>query len=177
MSRRESSHRNLPLVSLRRLTEADLEATFKWRNHPDIQKWCRQYDALHLQNHRDWYAWQAKEKSVSMYAVCDSNDKLIGVCGLTSIDLINRTAEFSLYIAPGEHGSGYGEACLRQLIKKGFLDYGLNCIWGETFETNKAANMFERVGFKLEGVRRNFYFREGKFINCKLYSILRSEYV
>jgi RimJ/RimL family protein N-acetyltransferase len=113
---------------------------------------------------------------MSMYAVDNDNHRIVGVCGLTNMDLINRRAEFSLYVADPGQGKGYGEAALRALIAKGFNTYGLNCIWGEVFEGNPAIAMFERVGFKPEGRRREFYFREGRFIDAILISLLRSEH-
>jgi RimJ/RimL family protein N-acetyltransferase len=110
-----------------------------------------------------------------MYGVMRQGD-LVGVCGLTSIDLINQRAEFSLYIGPEYQGLGYGKAALLTLITHGFRVLNLNCIWGETFNKNPAAEMFEELGFKKEGTRRDFYFRDGRFINAHLYSLLRSEW-
>ena len=109
-----------------------------------------------------------------MYAIHDT--KLIGVCGLTSIDWVNRRAEFSLYIGP-EHGKkGYGESALRKLLRIGFDVLNLNCIWGESFHGNPAIEMFKRIGFKYEGDRREFYFRNGSYINASLWSLLKNDY-
>lgn len=174
----------LPSVELLRLGRLpdDCDRTYRWRNDRAIYQWCRQADVLHEHSHQRWFIDQSNNKSLSMYGIYVTSDDiperlcLVGVCGLTSIDHLNRRAEFSLYIGPGFHHHGYGEAALRELIKKGFLNYGLNSIWGETFEGNPAMKMFERVGFKKEGTRREFYMREGKFIDCHLVSILRSEY-
>lgn len=174
-----SNNRELlfPKVTLRRLaTDRDQELTFRWRNDERISKWCRQYDALHFLNHENWFESQASDKSISMYAIQAGSDPIVGVCGLTSIDLINRRAEFSMYIGPEHQGNGYGEAALRALIHKGFYSYGLNSIWGETFDGNHAIKMFKRVGMKLEGTRRESYYRDGRFIDAHLVSILRSEY-
>lgn len=101
----------------------------------------------------------------------------IGVCGLTSIDMEARKAEFSLYIGPEHQGKGYGSEALKLLLYHGFLNLGLNQIWGETFDKNPAAKMFEELGFKKDGTRRQFYMKSGKLIDCHLYSILRDEWV
>ena len=168
---------SLPWVNLRRLHgPEDGRITLKWRNNPAIYKWCRQNDVLHPEMHKRWYENQYVDKTMSMYMIENGSEAPVGVCGLTSIDLINSRAEFSLYIGPEHHKQGYGEAALRELLKKGFLTFGLNSIWGESFDGNPAVTMFERVGFKHEGTRRDFYMREGKFINVHLFSILRSEY-
>lgn len=167
----------LPKVRLRRLRPEDRKKTFDWRNMPDIYRWCRQNDVLHLLKHESWFTAQAQDNSMTMYGVESEDEKFVGVCGLTSIDNINGRAEFSLYIGPEFQGMGYGEAALRALCSKGFNDYRLNSIWGESFEDNPAIKMFFRVGFKEEGRRRQFYYRSGRYIDAILFSMLRDEYV
>lgn len=100
----------------------------------------------------------------------------MGVCGFTGIDLVNRHAEFSLYIAPTFWGQGYGKKALQSLVSHGFNSYGFQVIWGESFAHNPATKMFVQLGFMHEGIRRNLYFREGKFIDAHLYSILREDW-
>jgi hypothetical protein len=81
-----------------------------------------------------------------------------------------------LYIGPEHQGQGLGEAALQALCDHGFNVLNLNSIWGEAFDGNPAIKMFERVGFKPEGRRRQFYFREGRYIDAILFSLLRDEY-
>jgi len=100
----------------------------------------------------------------------------VGVCGLTNIDQVNQSAEFSLYIDPAMHRKGYGKAALTTLLKVGFEHLNLNHIWGETFDGNPAMGMFASLGMKKEGTRRQFYYRDGKHIDCHLVSILRDEW-
>lgn len=165
-----------PDVRLRRLELLDIYILRQWRNNPKIWKWCRQYDLISEVDQERWFEKQASDPSISMYGVCDQHGHLIGVCGFTSIDLINRRAEFSLYIAPDKHGNGYGKKALLALFSHGFMNFGLNCIWGETFENNPAINLFESIGMKQEGTRRDFYYRDGHFIGAHLYSLLRPEW-
>lgn len=160
-------------VTLRRIEEEDLPALFQWRNDYRVWRWCRQFEPLHHSKHMAWFQWQASDKSVSMFAVLDREGDIVGVCGLTDIDQTNRRAEFSLYIDPDRGGQGYGKAALRTLFKHGFDRLGMNVIWGETFDENPAAHLFESVGMTIEGTRRDFYFREGKFVDAHLYSLRR----
>jgi RimJ/RimL family protein N-acetyltransferase len=152
----------------------------KWRNMPEIYEWCRQDNLISDAEQGRWFDNQNQDKSIRMYSVQakskEGDPKLIGVCGLTDIDLVNRRAEFSLYIAPFLHGIGLGETALKLLLGRGFDDLGLNVIWGETFRGNKALKMFERVGFKVEGWRRDFYFKQGAFLDAALVSMTREEW-
>ena len=146
-----------------------------WRNEPSIYEWCRQYEPLEAWTHEAWLTSLKSRTDVKMYGVF-SDERCVGVCGLTSLDLINRHAEFSLYIAPEEQKKGYGESALKTLCAHGFSALGLKHIFGETFDGNPASMMFERVGFIKEGTRRLYYFREGHFIDAHLYSILDYEF-
>jgi RimJ/RimL family protein N-acetyltransferase len=65
---------------------------------------------------------------------------------------------------------------LKMLFKFGFDDLNLHLIWGETFDGNPACALFERIGMEKEGTRRDFYFKEGKFISCHLYSITSDQF-
>lgn len=165
-------------VYLRGLLETDLEHAFNWRNDRRVWKWCRQNDILQWDNHVAWFHSTISDPSIRMYAITsrDEPSRVVGVCGLTSIDTLNRRAEFSLYIDPELHGEGYGHRALKTLIAHGFLNLGLNVVWGETYDGNPAAEMFGRVGLKKEGTRRQFYFRDGRFIDAHLYSITRDEW-
>lgn len=163
-------------VSLGPISEVSSEQLFKWRNSKSIYKWCRQFEPLNRWHHDAWLKSLPEREDVRMYAIISKDTlKPVGVCGLTSIDLINRHAEFSLYIGNELQGGGYGKAALKTLVQHGFDALGLNHIFGETFDGNHAAKMFEKVGFKYEGTRRKFYFRDGEYIDAHLYSIIRSD--
>ena len=174
MSQAESS---LPKVSLKPLAAESLTKILAWRNDQRIFRWCRQCEPISESAHRAWFESIHSAGDIKMFGIHSGESELIGVCGLTSIDWINRRAEFSLYISPEHHGKGCGESALRRLLRVGFSVFNLNCIWGESFEGNPAVETFKRVGFHFEGKRRSFYFREGKYIDANLWSILRGEYV
>lgn len=164
-------------VWLNAISAADPKELLKWRNSQAIYQWCRQFEPLNAWDHADWIASLKSRKDVRMYSIEDSTvGTHVGVCGLTSIDMINRRAEFSLYIDPDQHRHGYGRGALITLCAHAFLSLGLNHVFGESFDGNPAVKMFEQVGFKLEGTRRGFYFRDGKFIDAHLYSILAAEF-
>lgn len=147
----------------------------EWRNDPMVYRWCRQFEPLEVWNHSKWLDGLSCRQDVRMYGIFDGETP-VGVCGLTSIDLINRHAEFSLYIGPEFMGHGLGERALKTLCAHGFRALNLHHIFGETFEGNRAQEMFKRVGFIFDGPRRKFYFRDGKYIDAFLYSILADEF-
>lgn len=147
----------------------------KWRNYPEIYEWCRQHTLLSETEHRKWLERIETDNSIKMYGI-HKNAQPVGVCGFTSINLINRSAEFSLYIGLPFQGHGFGREALHRLLEHGFNEFGFNRIWGETFDKNPAVKTFEKIGMKKEGTLRQSYFKNGKFIDSHIYSILASEF-
>lgn len=147
-----------------------------WRNDRAIYTWCRQFEPLETWTHKAWLSSLPGRTDVRMYGIFDQG-RALGVCGLTSIDMINRRAEFSLYVGREHWGNSYGLKGLKTLCAHAFLSLGLNHVFGETFDGNPAAKTFEKVGFQKEGTRRGFYFRDGKYIDAHLYSILAKEFI
>lgn len=167
-------------IELRAISEYNLPDLLSWRNDERIYKWCRQRDLISEDEHQDWFDSLKSNPKIKMFEIHyiqPDTDELIGVCGLTDIDLYNQRAEFSLYIAPKFQEKGFGQMSLITLLKHGFKNYPLNVIYGECFDGNGAYKMFLDIGFKHEGTRRDFYFKNGKFIDARLVSIKRSEFL
>lgn len=162
-------------MRLRRIKDWDLKYLFEWRNDPAIYKWCRQFAPLHFQDHCDWLEKQRVDPKIEMFAM-DVDDKLVGVCGLTDIDMVNRRAEFSLYVGPEYWHQGFAKDGLISLFEWGFHSLGLNRIYGESFDGNRAIKMFEKLGLEHEGTRRDFYYRSGNFVSAHLYSISAADF-
>lgn len=120
----------------------------------------------------------AKDKNTMMFAVETKKGKLIGCTGLTYIDWKNSRAEVSIYIGDKKYkGKGYGTDTLKVLIDYGFRELNLHMLFGEIFEYNRAnIRLFEKCGFKKDGVLRHRLYRDGKYWDSIIYSILDKEW-
>ena len=159
------------------------------RNNPEIWKWCRQYTLISKDQQKKWLEKIEDDPTIKMFGIYNMKmisqnfpiehefEKAIGVCGLTSINHIHGTAEWSAYLFPEYHGKGYAKQSLIALLYHAFNDMNLNCVWGECFEHNNAVlGLAEKLGFKQEGKLRQRYFKEGKYIDTIMVSMLRSEF-
>lgn len=162
-------------IALDVIHKQDIETLRNWRNHPKVMRWCRQNNLIYPEDQRRWYEWQKKDLNTRMFSIM-FGDKLIGVCGLTSIDLINSRAEFSLYIAPKYQGQKFSKPTLKTLFSYGFNELGLSSIWGETFDDNPAKDVFKSLGMKVDGIRRKFYFKDGRRSDAIIFSMLNDEF-
>lgn len=166
-------------LSLEALDSTDIGLIRSWRNNYEIWRWCRQVGPISDAEQVRWFNRQSEDPTIRMYKLAvrtEKEIKAVGVAGLTSIDQLNRRAEFSLYVCPEMQRHGLGKRFLSLLFAHGFDHLGLNVIWGETFDQNPAAKMFEKLGMLHEGTRRQFYWRDGRFIDAHLYSITAEDW-
>lgn len=169
-------------LGLAPLDAADMPLVRTWRNDYRIWRWMRASDFSSAEQQSDWYERQSQSSSERYYLVTIHDVKTpeqlvkIGLCGFTGIDHFNRRAEFSLYIAPQYHGHGFGKQALSLLLLHGFSNLGFAQIYGEVLEGNPALEVFKKAGFKEDGRRRGFYFRDGELRDAHLISILRAEW-
>lgn len=157
------------------VTEDSLGLLKKMRNEFAIRRWCRQNDLLSDLDQVKWYQKINTDPTCKMYSVSVNEMLDVGVVGLTGIDQYNQKAEFSIYINPEKHLNGFGEMALRTLVCHGFGNLNLNRIFGETFSGNPGAKLYDKLGFKFEGILRQSYFKSGQWIDSEYWSILRKD--
>lgn len=119
------------------------------------------------------------ENGEPTFAIIDlETDKLIGNCGLTSIDNTMRIATLGIVIGEEEYRSkGYGTEALRLLVEFGFNYLNLNNIMLIVYEFNqRAINSYKKVGFKEMGRRRQARFINGKYHDIIYMDLLAEEF-
>jgi len=85
--------------------------------------------------------------------------------------------EIAAGMLPGHRGKGYGGAAQRDLVAYLFSHTRVERIQATTDPTNIAERTcLERIGFVLEGTVRMAQWRQGRWHDQLLYSILRNEF-
>ncbi|MFL9889500.1 MULTISPECIES: GNAT family N-acetyltransferase [Paraburkholderia] len=111
-------------------------------------------------------------------AVClASTQAVVGVTYLLGIDWVNRSAEFSIQIgAETARGRGIGEAATRQTLDHAFGDLNLNRISLTVLASNaRAIALYEKVGFRAEGLLRQAAFKGGRYLDVIPMAILADD--
>ena len=103
--------------------------------------------------------------------------KVIGSIGVFRQGNIHRrTAELGYYIAEEYWGKGIMTKAVKQICKYVFDNSDILRIYAEPFAFNAAScRVLEKAGFQYEGTLRSNAVKNGKVINMKMYSILKSE--
>ena len=106
-----------------------------------------------------------------------SDDSLVGTAGLLNLDYGRKSIEWGYGIDPDLWGNGYVLKIQEDLKTYVFETLGLNRLHGITMVNNKRT--IESVlasGAKNEGIIRDYYCKDGVFIDGWQYSILAKDY-
>lgn len=111
-------------------------------------------------------------------AVClASTREIVGVTYLLGIDWVNRCAEFSIQIgAEAARGRGIGEAATQQTLEHAFDDLNLRRVSLTVLVSNaRAIALYEKVGFRAEGLLRQAAFKGGRYLDIVPMAILADD--
>ena len=101
----------------------------------------------------------------------------LGIIRMDSIDSNNRSVRVGLDIDPNQRGQGFGSLAFKALLSFCFDHWNQHRVWLCVLEDNKIAKkMYDNLGFKEEGRYRESIFRNGKYVDYIVMSILESEY-
>ena len=162
---------NTFIVGLRPVDVNDLTFLIEWRNKPEYMVNFRQSEPITLAAQLKWFQQLRPEDK---HFIMTDGIRSLGYCSLNHVSLTHKTAEFSIFTVPGVN---VGYFALKQLIRKGFEEMGLNKIYSDVLLYNtKALKLYLLLGFKTEGINREAYFKNGKFVDSIHIGLLRSEW-
>ncbi|GAA5984388.1 hypothetical protein JCM10908_003329 [Rhodotorula pacifica] len=76
----------------------------------------------------------------------------------------NRCARFAITLNKSHQGRGYGGEAMEWLLRRAFVGHGLNRVESGCWAWNEAAvRLYKKVGFTVEGIRRQACWQEGAF--------------
>lgn len=114
---------------------------------------------------------------VSFGIVRRDDDQLVGEVVINDIYRNARCANFRIAIADSYTGHGFGTDATRLMLDYGFGMLNLHRIELDVYTINeRAIHVYERVGFKREGVKRQSWYYDHQFYDTIIMSILEDEY-
>ena len=159
----------------------DAPTYFKWKSEAETSIYLLSFSqSITLQQEREQLLSVARGQPYQqVFAIINkSNDKLIGNCSFHQIDMINRTAEFVIYIGEKEvRGLGFGKEATLLTLDYAFNILNLHSVWLRVFEFNKRGHkLFEKIGFKNAGRMRDARILGENKYDVLYMDILASEY-
>jgi len=165
---RELERKDLPTINTWRNDAALIDclgATFRYINLDVDVKWFESY----MSN---------RNNAVRCAITKKDSDDIIGLVSLVSIDHLNQSADFHIMIGNTQNrGKGVGTFAVTAMLQHAFHNLNLQRVQLTVLEDNKPAQrLYEKCGFVREGIKRRSNYKNGKFVDMYMYSILKEEY-
>ena len=168
------------LVSLRAFQADDLSALYRWWDDERVTEFLEMGARPTRDKDADAFLKLAQESDEAIVFAIEEQDgsRMVGTCGLFSINWICRRAQFNILIGePDAWDKGYGREAALLLVRYAFKMLNLNSVQlGVNEENKRAVQSYENSGFVHEGIRRQFIFSQGRYSDMVVMSVLRSEY-
>jgi RimJ/RimL family protein N-acetyltransferase len=168
-------------IRLRALTISDIDKTLNWHNQEEISELYSGHPfPVNIEMERKWYEKILTSNfPVTVFGIEEiEKNCLIGITVLKDINLINRSAEFAVYIGDKEYrGKGLSKEASFLTLTFAFNNLGLNRIFLKVLEENEVAiKLYRSVGFIEEGKLRKSVFKNNQFKNEIVMGILKEEF-
>ena len=167
-------------VSLRWLTEKDVNALFSIFSDPEVMRYWSSTPMKDLDEagklladiHQN-FRW----KTLFQWGIARrEDDRIIGTCTLYHYDERNRRAEIGYALGREFWGNGYMQEALGALLGFAFRELNLHRVEADVDPLNLASiKSLERMGFQREGYLRERWLVGGGVQDSLFYGLLRRE--
>ena len=134
------------------LNKEDLKLIKDWRNQQ--REILRQNKILTNSDQKKWFFLLKKDKQQKIFSILNSDNNLLGYCGITHIDWSNKRGEVSFLLKTGTPYIFYKKVfleVLKFLKRYSFSNLGLHKLFAETFDFRKNhESILREAGFKYE---------------------------
>lgn len=165
-------------VYLRPLEPSDARALLPWVNNPDVTRTLLIHRPTNFEAEEKFIERLAGDETIVGLGIVEkAADRLVGATSLHQIDTRSRHAQFGILIGdPADWNKGFGTEATRLVVGYGFATLNLHRIWLHVTADNAAGiRVYEKVGFRREGVLREALFTEGRYVDLVPMGILRGE--
>jgi len=161
--------------------ERDSKIFARWRNNSEYLRLMDGDIALlfSLENIKKWMEDNENSDKFAFFIIKDKvEDTVIGEIGLSGFQGKHANAWVGISIGdPQNWGKVFGTDAMKVILKYGFGMLNLHHISLTVFEYNqRGVRSYEKAGFKLEGVQRQFLQRDGRRWDMYRMGILKSEW-
>lgn len=164
-------------ITLRKFNATDIPNKVRWINDESNNTYLHYDLPLEIEKTEKWFE-AVKERTDRYDAVIEVDGEPVGLIGLLNIDEKNKKAEY--YITIGERsykGKRIGHVASQLLLKYAFEELVLNKVYLNVDAENiVACKLYEKVGFRCEGIFEEDLLHRGKMVDRKRYAVLRKRW-
>jgi RimJ/RimL family protein N-acetyltransferase len=168
------------LIDLCPRNSKHVEYYTRWNNDPIVRKYLRNILPITLEEQKSRAESRIQRLSdyISLEIWHKKDKKPIGVVGLNHINWVNRWANAFMHIGEKEYwGKNVATEAIRLLLKYAFNELNLNKIHGGAAIDNIGSwSVAEKIGFIFEGIEIDEFYVDGKYIDAKVYRLLKEDW-
>ena len=166
-------------IVLRPIRDDDAQALLEGTTNPTTRRLTGTQVQFTLEQIHQYIRNRAVQDDRATFIIAlPDDDTPRGEIVLMDIDDDNRSASVRNGLFRDEDfGKGYGTEALRLVLDYAFPTFNLHRISLEVFDFNpRAIHVYEKLGFKREGVQRDALFYDGEFHDSIMMGILEDEW-
>jgi RimJ/RimL family protein N-acetyltransferase len=171
-------------VLLRPVTAEDTDALLAAMEDPEVRRLTgshpRPYDTDPVTRRRAVEAWygtrQDHDDRLDLAIVDADSGACAGEIVLNELSVPDRSVNLRIMIGPHWTGRGLGTEAIRLLLDHAFGTVGLHRVSLGVYAFNpRAAHVYEKVGFRVEGRLRDALCWDGEYVDEILMSVLATD--
>ena len=130
------------------------------------------------QREAEFDALQAEPDPAVVPLIIEAEGRVVGDINLFHIDTRNRNASIGLSIwRPEDRDRGYGSDAMDALLRWAFAHLNLHRVELSVAPDNaRAIHVYEKLGFRCEGRRRDAHYGDGIYVDDVLMGVLAGEF-
>lgn len=126
-----------------------------------------------------WYSTRNEQSDrLDLAVVHKKNGQIIGEVVFNEYEEEAGNVNFRVLLSNSGCDKGLGTEAVTIFIKYGMEELQLHRISLEVYSFNpRAERVYQKVGFKLEGIKREEFLYNDEYIDAKMYGLLQSDYI
>ena len=164
-------------ICIRPIEERDLTKMVSLRADPEVWTNLGDITMINLTMQRDWFLRLLTDPKRRYFVLATKKIDFIGIVRMDELNWVDRSVRVGGDIAAKYRGKGYGKRLFKLLAKYCFDYLNLERMWLLVLENNvRARALYRKSGFVEEGRQRRAVFRDGKYQDYLMLSLLREEW-
>lgn len=158
----------------------ELEFLRNTRNHPLVRKNLFNLRTITRIEQEEWFEQEyTKNENKRIWIVYDEEIHApVGYIQYIIDSVIHKRCEVGYVVHPMHHGKGFGNAFVDWSIRNvTTFEEEIHRLWLTVLPDNeKAVAIYHKNGFKIDGLMRDYVYRDGTFENVYIMSLLLNTY-
>ncbi len=166
-------------IILRPFAKVDVPTLTRWINDPKVREFITATLPKTEEQEEEWLKNLSSNDNNIVFAIETTEGALIGLMGIHQINWKDRVCTTGALIGEKEYwGKGYGTDAKMALLDYIFNTLNLRKVCSSVYAYNKRSLQYSlHCGYKIEGMRREHIYKDGKYWNLIEFGIFKKEWL